>query len=78
MAEQGDERDEGRDGKKKKNRCLSCKKKVGLTGELQKRTCNIKLIEKGGKAAVTAVTTSGVCRVGVFLIGFTSWVCCGL
>ena len=45
VAEQGDERDEGRDGKKKKNRCLSCKKKVGLTGELEKRTCNIKLIE---------------------------------
>ena len=32
-AEQGGEdREEGRDGKKKKNRCLSCKKKVGLTG----------------------------------------------
>ncbi len=31
--EQGEEREEGRDGKKKKNRCLSCKKKVGLTGE---------------------------------------------
>jgi len=30
--EQGEEREEGRDGKKKKNRCLSCKKKVGLTG----------------------------------------------
>ena len=34
-AEQGGEdREEGRDGKKKKNRCLSCKKKVGLTGGL--------------------------------------------
>jgi hypothetical protein len=32
VAEQSEERDEGRDGKKKKNRCLSCKKKVGLTG----------------------------------------------
>jgi hypothetical protein len=32
--EQGEEREEGRDGKKKKNRCLSCKKKVGLTGEI--------------------------------------------
>jgi len=30
--EQGEEREEGRDGKKKKNRCISCKKKVGLTG----------------------------------------------
>ena len=25
--------DGNKDGKKKKNRCLSCKKKVGLTGE---------------------------------------------
>jgi len=27
-----DDRDSEKDGKKKKNRCLSCKKKVGLTG----------------------------------------------
>jgi hypothetical protein len=33
VLEQAEEREEGRDGKKKKNRCLSCKKKVGLTGE---------------------------------------------
>ena len=26
------DKEEGKDGKKKKNRCLSCKKKVGLTG----------------------------------------------
>ena len=25
---------DGKDGKKKKNKCLSCKKKVGLTGKL--------------------------------------------
>merc|ERR1712038_829854 len=28
----GDETPDGKDGKKKKNRCQSCKKKVGLTG----------------------------------------------
>lgn len=36
--EQGEDREEGRDGKKKKNRCLSCKKKVGLTGGLYLKT----------------------------------------
>ena len=30
----GDETPDGKDGKKKKNRCQSCKKKVGLTGKL--------------------------------------------
>lgn len=30
----GQDSDSQKDGKKKKNRCLSCKKKVGLTGEL--------------------------------------------
>jgi hypothetical protein len=29
----GTDGDSQKDGKKKKNRCLSCKKKVGLTGE---------------------------------------------
>jgi len=28
-----EDKDENKDGKKKKNRCASCNKKVGLTGE---------------------------------------------
>ena len=33
LAPGGGGEQEGQDGKKKKNRCLSCKKKVGLTGK---------------------------------------------
>ncbi len=33
-ADSGDNGD--KEGKKKKNRCLSCKKKVGLTGEIDR------------------------------------------
>ena len=33
-ADSGDNGD--KEGKKKKNRCLSCKKKVGLTGEIHR------------------------------------------
>ena len=32
---------EGQDGKKKKNRCLSCKKKVGLTGKFYLIICSV-------------------------------------
>ena len=31
---EGSENPDGQSGKKKKNRCFSCKKKVGLTGKL--------------------------------------------
>ena len=31
---EGSENPDGQSGKKKKNRCFSCKKKVGLTGKI--------------------------------------------
>ena len=33
---EGSENPDGQSGKKKKNRCFSCKKKVGLTGKISR------------------------------------------